>query len=220
MAKKAERRERRICEREVAPLFPGKGPVAILLIGEAPGPRGADQSGIPFWGDRAGRLVYRALADAGLATVPETAWSSWDGAKLSSLGLRPSLRNCALTNALSRCPTKDGVTFRAPTDRELRAPQNLARLTDEITRAASRCQGPLTIICFGSRANWLIGELSKTTKLPRFALHNLPHPSAQGLLQSAPQKGRGLKLADLQSAWLTRLAALLKHSAGSSTAGR
>jgi uracil-DNA glycosylase len=47
--------------------------VRVLLLGEAPGPRGADQSGIPFWGDRAGVLVYRALERAGLARVPAEA---------------------------------------------------------------------------------------------------------------------------------------------------
>ena len=34
----------------------------MMLFGEAPGPRGADQSEIPFWGDGAGITVYRALA--------------------------------------------------------------------------------------------------------------------------------------------------------------
>ena len=57
-------------------LFPDSGPVSVMLFGEAPGPRGADQSGIPFWGDRAGVSVYRALEAAAspATTTREQAW--------------------------------------------------------------------------------------------------------------------------------------------------
>jgi hypothetical protein len=37
----------------------------------------------------------------------------------------------------------------------------------------------------------------------------LPHPAAQGLLADAPNRGRGLRLADLQIAWQNRLVQLL-----------
>src|SRR5689334_16844923 len=96
----------RILGTQVPVLFPESGPVRIYLMGEAPGPRGADQSGLPFWGDRAGVLVYRALAQAGLAEVPEAAWEDWDGARFRALGLRPRLIGAALGNAFPSCPTK------------------------------------------------------------------------------------------------------------------
>ena len=52
--------------------------------------------------------------------------------------------------------------------------------------------------------------LSKKLRLEAdFELRELPHPSAQGLLQAAPGKGKGLKLADLQVAWEANLRELL-----------
>ena len=181
----------------------------MLLVGEAPGPRGADQSGIPFWGDRAGKIVYQALSEAGLAEVPEQAWDPWDGKILKTRGLRPILQGVALGNAYPICPSKDGQTFRAPTDAELRSPENLARIRREVGDAMARCPGKLKIIAMGRRAQWLFGRLSN---VQGFELHVLPHPSAQGLLQAAPGKGKGLHLADLELAWRARLAELLTGS--------
>ncbi len=178
-------------------------------MGEAPGPRGADQSGIPFWGDRAGKIVFQALLKAGLAEVPDDAWGSWDGKLLKAKGLNPILQGVALGNAYPICPTRDGQTFRAPTDAELRSPENLARIRGEVERAASLCPGRLKLIAMGKRALWLFGRLENA---PDFELHVLPHPSAQGLLQGAPNKGKGLHLADLEQDWRDRLAALLTVS--------
>ena len=177
-----------------------------MLFGEAPGPRGADQSGLPFWGDRAGVLVYRALENAGLATVPAQAYLEWDGARFKLEGLRPELRGAALSNAFPRCPTRDFQTFKAPSDAELRHPENLARLLDELRQATLRCSGRLRVITMGKRAHWIFQRLQAA---PAFDLHGLPHPSAQGLLQAAPDKGKGLKLADLQLQWQAQLAGLL-----------
>ena len=196
----------RILGTQVPALFPDSGPIRVFLMGEAPGPRGADQSGIPFWGDRAGLLVYRALEAAGLASVPGAAWETWDGARFRELGLAPTLRGAALGNAFPSCPTKDGHSFRAPTDKELKDARNLARLADELGRAAARCDGALRVIGMGRRAQWILDRLEG---LPPLDLQVLPHPSAQGLLQAAPDKGRGLKLAELQAAWEHRLASLL-----------
>jgi hypothetical protein len=177
-----------------------------MLFGEAPGPRGADQSGIPFWGDRAGALVYRALEAAGLAQVPAAAYEHWDGAWFRQQGLAPVLHGAALSNAFPSCPTRDGHSFRAPTDGELRAPGNLERVRAELAEAASRCPGRLRVISMGKRAQWLFQRMQADLDLE---LHGLPHPSAQGLLQAAPGKGKGLKLADLQEQWEQRLGFLL-----------
>lgn len=195
----------RILGHPVAPLFPDSGPVSVMLFGEAPGPRGADQSGIPFWGDGAGITVYRALASAGRAEVPEAAWETWDGTRFREQGLAPRLRGTALSNAYPACPTRDGEHFHAPSNRDLLAPENLARLASELGRAAAG-GGPLRVIAFGKRAEWV---LSRLPEAPPFDLHALPHPSAQGLLQGAPNRGKGLKLEDLRHAWRIRLEALL-----------
>lgn len=196
----------RIFQTPVAPLFPLREPVQVMLFGEAPGPLGADKSGIPFWGDRAGLVVFRALEGAGLAQVPPEAYGDWDGARFKALGLVPELRGAALSNAFPNCPTRDGQTFKAPTDKELASPENLARIGRELARAAAWCPGTLRVIALGKRAEWLFGRLEGA---PPFRFASLPHPSAQGLLQAAPGKGKGLRLADLQAAWEERLRILL-----------
>jgi uracil-DNA glycosylase len=178
-----------------------------MLFGEAPGPRGADQSGVPFWGDRAGVQVYRALEQAGLARVPPEAYLRWDGALFKERGLVPELRGAALSNAFPMCPTRDFQTFQAPTDAQLKHPDNLARLVRELRQAADRCPGRLRVITLGKRAHWIFQRLENP---PDFTLHGLPHPSAQGLLQAAPGKGKGLKLADLQAQWENQLGLLLE----------
>jgi hypothetical protein len=177
-----------------------------MLLGEAPGPRGADQSGIPFWGDRAGILVYQALERAGLALVPAEAYARWDGSVLRELGLVPELRGAALGNAFPFCPSRDLQSFRAPTDAELRSPANLARLRADLDRAVELSQGTLRVITLGKRAQWLLRNLPGASP---WQVHALPHPSAQGLLQDAPGRGKGLKMADLQRDWQARLATLL-----------
>ncbi len=177
-----------------------------MLFGEAPGPRGADQSGIPFWGDAAGIPVYRALEEAELAELPPGAFDAWDGAALRDAGLAPRLRGVALSNAWPCCPTRDGEHFRAPSDAELRSPENLRRLREELARAAG--SGPrLTAVALGRRAAWALERLPGA---PPFRLEVVPHPSAQGLLQAAPGKGKGLRLADLRDQWRARLVALLR----------
>lgn len=196
----------RIHGRPVPPLFPESGPVSVMLFGEAPGPRGADQSGIPFWGDGAGVTVYRALAEAGRADVPPEAWEDWDGGRFKALGLAPRLHGTALSNAYPACPTQDGEHFLAPTNRELLSPENLQRLRAELRRAAVGQGVPLRVIAFGKRAEWVLAQVPDA---PPFAFHALPHPSAQGLLQGAPNRGKGLKLEDLRRAWQVRLLALL-----------
>ncbi len=197
----------RILGTSVPALFPASGPVHVFLMGEAPGPRGADQSGIPFWGDRAGLLVYRALQAASLAVVPEAAWDPWDGARFRAEGLFPQLVGAALGNAFPSCPTDDGHAFRAPKDRELKSDANLARLRQELGEACDRSGGTLRLVTFGKRALVLREPLAD---LP-LEWHALPHPSAQGLLQAAPGKGRGMKLSDLQAAWEADLGRLLLH---------
>ncbi|HET8901342.1 MAG TPA: uracil-DNA glycosylase family protein [Holophagaceae bacterium] len=198
----------RIQGRRVEALFPAEGPVHVLLMGEAPGPLGADQSGLPFWGDRAGQLVYRALERAGMAEVPAAAWEDWDGGRFQAMGLQPTLRGAVLGNAFPCCPTDDGQKFRAPKDRELRDPANLARLGADLAQAAARCPGRLRIIGLGRRAAWVLDQL---VDAPPHDLVVLPHPSAQGLLQAAPEKGRGLQLRNLQDAWMENLASILSQ---------
>lgn len=194
----------RILQAPVAPLFPAVGDVQIMLFGEAPGPLGADKSGIPFWGDKAGLPVYRALEATGRAEVPAEAYVTWSGERFKRMGLVPTLSGVALSNAYPSCPTKDGQKFCAPSDAQLKNATNLGRLQAELATAQGRAERRLRVIALGRRAAWILKRLETD-----FELCELPHPSAQGLLQAAPGKGKGMKLSDLQRAWEDKLQELL-----------
>ncbi|MEK0446598.1 MAG: hypothetical protein RLZZ399_1919 [Verrucomicrobiota bacterium] len=197
--------EQRIRGESVQALFPEAGGVDAILYGEAPGPRGADQSGVPFWGDGAGIPLYRALEKAGCARIPEAAWTPWDGARLREEGLWPELRGVALSNALPWCPSDDGCRFRAPKKRELQNIENINRLRGELERAA--VAGARRVLTLGRCAAQTLGPLAEEIGWEMVAL---PHPSSQGLLMDAPGKGRGLRLVDLRAAWEERLVRALK----------
>ena len=185
--------------------FPDNGPVDILIYGEAPGPRGADQSRVPFWGDGAGIPLYRALVAAGRAVVPDNAWDPWDGARLRDEALWPTLMGVALSNAFPACPTDDGHKFRTPKKAELTSRENMMRLEGELDLARER--GATRIISLGRCAAMTLEMLVANRGMTLVAF---PHPSSQGLLMSAPGKGRGLKLADLRAAWEERLVSALR----------
>ena len=199
--------DRRIASRDVSPLLPTDGAIIALIMGEAPGPRGADQSGVPFLGDRAGRLVYRALRLADCVTWPDfEATLAWEGKQFRAAAVRPVIRHVMLTNAFARCPTSDGRRFRAPTRAELESPVNRRRLAAEFELAAS--QGCRVAIGLGKVAARVLAEAGRPI-LPHTVFITLPHPSAQGLLQAAPGKGKGFALATLESAWIDRLVTIL-----------
>lgn len=192
----------------VPAFFSETGPLHSVIFGEAPGPRGADQSGIPFWGDAAGLPLYRALERAGCAVVPARAWSPWDGRRLLNEQASPLLLGVVLSNAFPSCPTDDGRRFRAPTRAELQSPKNSARLEEELKRAMNR--GAHRIITLGRCARDTLEPLALKHGL---SVQALPHPSAQGLLSDAPNRGKGLRLADLGAAWEERLCRLLTSPA-------
>ena len=196
----------RIEGRAVPAFFPESGALHSLVYGEAPGPRGADKSGIPFWGDGAGLPLYRALSKAGCASVPKEAWLLWDGSRLTSAGLRPVLTGVALSNSFPACPTPDGQKFRAPSRAELESEENVARLRGELDAAARL--GASRVVTLGKCAARALAPLAAEAGL---RLVTVAHPSAQGLLSEAPNRGRGLRLADLQETWIERLATLLSE---------
>jgi uracil-DNA glycosylase len=196
----------RISGAPVPPLRPAdpRAPIRAVLVGEAPGPRGADQSGIPFFGDRAGKPLYAAMRAAGVVTfIGDPDGVPWDGARLIAAGVRPQVSGVLLTNAFDRCPTDDGKKFRAPTRAERESDANLARLRADIAEA--RARGADRICCLGKVAAHVVGLLGTD-----LTVHALPHPSAQGLLTSAPNRGKGARMADLEAAWVETLAALLR----------
>lgn len=205
-------RARRISGTAVPMHAPVDGPIFVVVFGEAPGPRGADQSGVPFFGDGAGKHLYRALVNASAAVLPPLVASlKWDGALFRANGLVPSMHGVALGNAYDRCPTDDGVKFRAPTRGELEGVENFARLTRDIDVA--RVRGLRGIVTLGKVAERTIDALAKHTDLSALTRVAVPHPSAQGLLSMAPNRGKGARLADLEDAWVVRCRAAF-HEAG------
>ncbi len=193
------------------PLLPVDGPVFVWLIGEAPGPRGADKSGVPFFGDAAGLHLYRALATIGAVHLPAVvATLPWDGATFASAHLRPVAHGIALGNAFDRCPTDDGRRFRSPSRAELEGPDNVRRLTRELDALRQRgLQGIVTMGRVATKTMDVVLASCDTRALTRAAL---PHPSAQGLLSMAPNRGKGARMADLQQAWIERCATLVIES--------
>ena len=78
---------------------PSFGPIdaRLLIVGLAPGLRGANATGRPFTGDYAGDLLYRTLLDFGFAT--------------GTYGARPDdglrLTDCRITNAVRCVPPQN-----------------------------------------------------------------------------------------------------------------
>ena len=202
----------RILGTRVPARFPSAGPVRAMLFGEAPGPRGADKSRIPFFGDRAGRPVYGALVQAGMCEIVregeavELKSLPWDGAKLIALGAEPLLRGAALSNAYDVCPTDDGHSFRAPSRAELASPANVARLEREIGRAVDA--GLEVIVTLGRAADGAIGDMLGVRHIPIIRYETVRHPSAQALLFAKDRNGRGL--GEMEDAWARDLVKLLR----------
>lgn len=192
----------RIVGGAVPPLVPATGPVYVLLIGEAPGPRGADKSGVPFFGDAAGKHLYHALAGLKAMVLPEELETlPWDGATFAARSLRPIAHGVALGNAFDRCPTDNGTSFRAPARSELEGAENVARLLAEID--ALRDRGLRGIVTLGRVATKTMDVVMARASGPALARHAVPHPSAQGLLSMAPDRGKGARMSDLQAQWMT-----------------
>lgn len=189
----------------VRPLVPHDGVVHVLLVGEAPGPRGADKSGVPFFGDAAGKHLYAALAGIGAVTLPEAVHTlPWDGAQFAAHALQPLAHGVALGNAFDRCPTDDGTSFRAPSRSELEGPLNIARLQQDIVTLQSRgLRGVVTLGRVATRTIELVCAAGGDA-FRALSLRSVPHPSAQGLLSMAPDRGRGARMHDLQQAWMQR----------------
>jgi uracil-DNA glycosylase len=188
-------------------------PVRAMLFGEAPGPRGADKSRIPFFGDRAGVLVYGALVRAGMCEltrdgepVDRIADLTWDGERLRRDGVEPHLHGAALSNSYDACPTDDGHSFRAPSRAEVASAANVARLERELGAAVDR--GLSLVVTLGRAADGAIGDMMGMRDVPFVRYVTVRHPSAQALLFAPDRKGR--KLGEMERAWEDELVKILK----------
>lgn len=91
--------------------FSSCGNPSVLLVGEAPGPRGANRTGYPFWGDDAGLKLYGLIGELGLLDQPFSPWIRG----VSLVGESPPAGRYAITNACTQMPIGDDGKFCAPT---------------------------------------------------------------------------------------------------------
>jgi len=190
----------RILGTRVPALFPAKGPVGALVYGEAPGPNGADKSGIPFFGDRAGRPLYEALEEEARCRFTRPIDDvRWDGAALRAAEIRPIVSDAALSNAYQICPTDDGEHFRAPSKAELSSPENVKRVRSELAKARKR--GLHTVIVLGRTADWLLGTHLGLRDDASIAYHQITHPSPLGLKSMAKRAGKGVRVSAMKEQW-------------------
>jgi uracil-DNA glycosylase len=190
----------RILGTRVAARFPSKGPVSVLIFGEAPGPNGADKSGIPFFGDRAGLPVYEVLeAEDRCRFTKPIAGVKWDGEALTAAGIKPMLTDAALSNAYNVCPTDDGQHFRAPSKAEMSSAVNVRRVRAELEKARKR--GLRTVVVLGRTADWLLGTHLGLRDDPDIAYHQITHPSPLGLMGMAKRAGKGVRVSAMKEQW-------------------
>jgi hypothetical protein len=123
----------------------------------------------------------------------------WDGAAFAAEGLAPEAHALALGNAWDRCPTDDGVRFRAPSRAELAGAANRARLAAELD--ALRARGLRGVVTLGRVATDTMARVLDAPAGTGLRHRALAHPSAQGLLAMAPDRGRGARMDDLKAAW-------------------
>lgn len=213
LARSEPRSVPRIVGKPVPLLAPAGGDVFVLVVGEAPGPRGADKSGYPFLGDAAGLHLYRALMRIGaISFSADISVMPWDGTFFADNAVRPTAHGIAMTNAFDRCPSDDGKRFRAPAKSELLSTANTTRLLNQIEELQRRgLKGVVTLGKVATRTMEHCSDiLDSQTSKP--LLVSLPHPSAQGLLSMAPNRGKGAKMADLQQQWADKCIAAVMQA--------
>ena len=190
----------RIIGEPVAALIPQHGRVLVMLVGEAPGPRGADKSGVPFFGDAAGIHLYSALRELNAMHLPEVIDSlPWDGAVFAEQGLKPTPEGIALGNAYNRCPTDDGSSFRAPKRSELTSEENIRRLDSDIDLLVER--GLRGIVTMGRVAGTTIDFVLRSNPRPELIRRAVVHPSARGLLSTVRGQAGSKTMPELQAMW-------------------
>jgi len=199
----------RILGTRVPAFFPANGPVWALIYGEAPGPNGADKSGIPFFGDRAGRPLYEALEAEGRCRFTRPLDGiRWDGAALREAGIRPIVSDAALSNAYQVCPSDDGEHFRAPSKAEMSSAANVKRVRAELAKARKR--GLHTVIVLGRTADWLLGTHLGLRDDPSIAYHQITHPSPLGLMAMAKRAGKGVRVSAMKEQWQKEFRRMLR----------
>jgi uracil-DNA glycosylase len=132
---------------------PSFGPVdaRLLIVGLAPGLRGANRTGRPFTGDYAGDLLY--------ATLKEFGFAKGDYAAKPDDGM--TLVDCRITNAVRCVPPEN-----KPTPHEIKTCRDYLTMTvDEMTKL---------------RAMVTLGRIAHETLLAAFRVKRKDHPFSHG----------------------------------------
>lgn len=141
--------------------------VKVLIIGLAPGLRGANQTGRPFTGDHAGDLLYQTLSDFGFAS------GTYDARPDDGL----TLVNTAITNSVRCVPPEN-----KPTGPEIKACRPFLENT---------------IAQFdGLKAMVLLGRIAHDTTLTTLGLKRAAHPFGHGAEHRVETIGDDLILFD------------------------
>jgi uracil-DNA glycosylase family 4 len=139
----------------------GPGDARLLIVGLAPGLRGANRTGRPFTGDFAGDLLYATLSEFGLAE------GQYD--RRPDDGLR--LRDCAIANAVRCVPPQNKPT-----------PAEIATCRPYLTGAIHTLPALRAILALGRIAH----ESALRALGRRLALHPFAHGSRHDLGEGAP----------------------------------
>ncbi len=132
----------------------------LLIVGLAPGRRGANRTGRPFTGDHAGKLLYKTLLDLGLATGEYTG-SSDDPLRL---------HGCRITNAVRCVPPANRPT-----------PDEISACNDFLAREILLTQSLRAILALGTVAHdAALRALSINRSSHRFA-HGVIHTVGDAL---------------------------------------
>lgn len=138
------------------PSFGSEG-ARLLIVGLAPGLKGANRTGRPFLGDYAGELLYRTLLKVGLAR------GAHDPGRPEAL----KLIDCMITNAVRCVPPEN-----KPTPEEIRICNRF--LTDELVSLPKL----KVVLALGSIAHDAVlvgmGQRKSTAKFAHAARHALP----------------------------------------------
>jgi uracil-DNA glycosylase len=110
----------------------GESGARLLIVGLAPGLRGANRTGRPFTGDHAGELLYRTLIEFGFAS------GTYD--RRPDDGLR--LVDCAIVNAVRCVPPQNKPT-----------PKEIATCRRYLTQAISALPRLLIMLALGRIAH-------------------------------------------------------------------
>lgn len=168
----------------VVPYYAGSPEVRLFLVGEAPGPRGANRTGFPFWGDDSGLDLYGLVEELGLLEAPLPRWKR--GADLS--GSQPPAGRYAITNACPQMPLAPEGGFCAPEPERLQ--QEAARLAEELKQLH-----PRAVLACGKAAAYTLAQASR-------ALGVEPPEPLAGSFASIKLTAAMELLADARHPWL------------------